>query len=104
MLIVIINLKNLDEKYHRIVISISVYEAEIGGVSLGEIRSIYCRIVTNEGKEILRYDVNEGLTMETALVIVEIYRYRGQWRIAAVGSGFNGGLKALCLSYGVEVV
>lgn len=101
---VIINLKNLDEKYHRIVISISVYEAEIGGVSLGEIRSIYCRIVTNEGKEILRYDVNEGLTMETALVIVEIYRYRGQWRIAAVGSGFNGGLKALCLSYGVEVV
>lgn len=100
---VILNLKNLNKEYQRIVISISVYEAEARGVSLGEIQSIYCRIINSEGQEILRYDVNEGLTMETALVITEIYRYQEQWKIAAVGSGFNGGLRALCKSYGVEV-
>ncbi|MDD4401764.1 MAG: TerD family protein [Desulfitobacteriaceae bacterium] len=100
---VFINLKNLNKKCQRIVISISVYEAEIRGLSLGDIQSIYCRIINNEGQEILRYEVGEGLKSETALVIAEIYRYRELWKIAAVGSGYIGGLRMLCSNYGVEV-
>lgn len=37
---------------------------------------------------------------ERALVICELYRKNGDWRINAVGRGFNGGLKALIESYG----
>ncbi len=40
---------------------------------------------------------------ERAIVIGEIYRKNGDWRLSAVGRGFNGGLQALIESFGGEV-
>ncbi|MFD1908210.1 TerD family protein [Paenibacillus rhizoplanae] len=41
--------------------------------------------------------------METAIVAGEIYRYQNEWKFSAVGSGYAGGLAALCQSYGIQV-
>ena len=40
---------------------------------------------------------------ERALMLIEIYRKDGVWRLAAVGQGFNGGLEALVRHFGGEV-
>ena len=37
---------------------------------------------------------------QTAIVVGELYRYNGEWKFNAIGSGFQGGLKALCDHYG----
>ena len=52
--------------------------------------------------EILRYDLGEDFSIETALVVGEIYRHGGEWKFNAIGSGFNGGLAALCANYGID--
>ena len=43
-----------------------------------------------------------GLTGEKALMLLELYRHSGEWRVAAVNQGFNGGLKALLEYFGGE--
>ncbi|MNI29276.1 General stress protein 16U [compost metagenome] len=55
-------------------------------------------------REILRYDLGEDFSVETAVVICELYRdSQGQdWKFQAVGSGFQGGLQALCSNYGLD--
>ena len=44
-----------------------------------------------------------GLAGEKALMLLELYRHSGEWRVAAVNQGFNGGLKALLEYFGGEV-
>jgi len=53
--------------------------------------------------EILRYDLTEDFSVETALIFCELYRHNGEWKFSAIGSGFEGGLEALCKNYGLQV-
>ncbi|MBL8253559.1 MAG: TerD family protein, partial [Candidatus Competibacter sp.] len=45
----------------------------------------------------------EALGEETALIVAELYRYRGGWKFRAVGHGFAGGLRALAAHFGILV-
>ena len=47
--------------------------------------------------------VGEDFSIETAVVVCEIYRHNGEWKFNALGSGFEGGLEALCKNFGVNV-
>ena len=55
------------------------------------------------GEELLRFDLMEEFSIETALVVCELYRHNGEWKFNAVGAGYSGGLEALCHAYGVNV-
>ena len=57
------------------------------------------RICTEE----LRFDLMEEFSIETAIVVCEIYRRGSEWKFNAVGAGYEGGLAALCRAYGVNV-
>ncbi len=64
----------------------------------------FIRIVDDTtGEELIRYDLTEDFSVETALVVGELYRNAGEWKFSAIGSGFKGGLRALCLNFGVNV-
>ena len=69
-----------------------------------------CRYRTDTGlslihiyTEMIRYDLGEDFSIETAVVVGELYRHNGEWKFNAIGSGFQGGLAALCGHYGIEV-
>lgn len=55
------------------------------------------------GEELLRYDLGEDFSIETAVVFAELYKHGNEWKFNAIGSGYQGGLAALCASYGVDV-
>ena len=64
----------------------------------------YVRVVDEStGMELIRYDLEEDFSIETAIVVAEIYRHNGEWKFNAIGSGFQGGLEALCINFGVNV-
>ena len=54
------------------------------------------------GQELIRYDLEEDFSIETAVVVGELYRHNGEWKFNAVGSGYQGGLEALCAAYGIQ--
>ncbi|MGM9530565.1 TerD family protein, partial [Intestinibacter sp.] len=56
---------------------------------------------TNE--ELLNYELGEDFSIETAVVVCEIYRHNGEWKFNALGSGFEGGLEALCKNFGINI-
>ncbi|MFC7752033.1 TerD family protein [Tsukamurella soli] len=45
----------------------------------------------------------EGLTSETALIVAEVYRWNGMWKIRAVGQGYDTGLAGVVTAFGVDV-
>ena len=55
------------------------------------------------GREIVRYDLSEDASTETAMIFGEVYRHGGEWKFRAVGQGYAGGLGPLASSYGVNV-
>ncbi len=55
------------------------------------------------GSEVIRMPLSaSGLSGEKALMLLELYRHSGDWRVQAVNQGFNGGLKALLEYFGGE--
>ena len=98
-----IDLSLVPQSITKIVFTVTIYEAEERHQNFGQINNSYVRIYnadTNE--EILRYDLGEDFSIETAAVFGELYRHNNEWKFNAIGSGFKGGLAALCANYGVE--
>ncbi|GAB2677345.1 AIM24 family protein [Nocardia goodfellowii] len=44
-----------------------------------------------------------GLSTETAVVCVEIYRRGGAWKVRAVGQGYDNGLAGIATAFGVDI-
>ncbi len=99
-----VNLKQVPDNIERIAVTVTIYDAEKRNQNFGQVSNAYIHIVDQtSGKELLRYDLGEDFSTEASIVVGEIYRYKGEWKFSAVGSGFIGGLKTLCLNYGVNM-
>lgn len=89
---------------HRIAITVTIHDAESRSQNFGQVSNSFVRVVDEQdNREILRFDLGEDFSVETAVVVCELYRHNGDWKFSAVGSGFSGGLAALCRNFGLEV-
>lgn len=52
---------------------------------------------------IASFDPETAGRSEKAIIVAEVYRHNGNWKLRALGQGFNGGLEPLAISYGVDV-
>lgn len=99
-----IDLSKIPNNIAKVAFTVTIHEAEERRQSFGQVSNAFIRIVDEtSGKEILRYDLSEDFSAETAIVVAEIYRYSGEWKFNAVGAGFNGGLAALCQNFGIDI-
>ena len=92
------------EHVHKIAITVTIHDALQRAQNFGQVSNAFVRLANEEtNEEVLRYDLAEEFSIETAIVVCEIYRHGGEWKFSAVGSGFQGGLAALCANYGLQV-
>ncbi len=88
----------------RVAFTVTIYDADKRRQNFGQVSNAYIHIIDEAtGTELIRYDLGEDFSIETAVVVGELYRNNGQWKFNAIGSGFQGGLAALCGHYGIEV-
>ncbi len=88
----------------KIAFSVTIYDAETRRQNFGQVNNAFIRIYNEAtGEEILRYDLGEDFSIETAAVFGEMYKNGNEWKFNAIGSGYQGGLAALCANYGIEV-
>ena len=98
-----VDLSAIPQDIQKIAFTVTIYESEKRHQNFGQVANAYIRIVDSDtNQELIRYDLGEDFSIETAIVVGEIYRYNGEWKFNAVGSGFQGGLAALCANYGIE--
>jgi tellurium resistance protein TerD len=98
--VILVDLRKVPSEVQRIVVTVTIHEAEKRGQNFGQVRNAYIRLVDVQTKEeVLRYDLEEDFSVETALIMAELYRKDGEWRMNAVGAGYQGGLQALLNRY-----
>ena len=101
---ILVDLTKVPSNIEKIAFTVTIYEAEAKRQNFGQVSNSYIRLVDEEtGTEMIHYDLREDFSIETAVVVGELYRYNGEWKFNAIGSGFQGGLAALCGHYGIEV-
>ena len=99
-----VDLSMLPDSVTHIAFTVTIYEAESRRQNFGMVNNAFIRIVNEAtGEELLRYDLGEDFSIETAVVFGELYKNNGEWKFNAIGSGYQGGLAALCANYGVDV-
>ncbi|WP_213140468.1 TerD family protein [Neobacillus citreus] len=99
-----IDLNRVPAHIHRIAFTITIHDAQAKRQNFGQVSDSYVRIFNEENnEELLRFSLGRDFTVETAIVAAEIYRHNGEWKFNAIGSGFQGGLAALCGNFGVTV-
>lgn len=60
-------------------------------------------VITSKGKKKVCFPLKD-LTNEKTVVGIELYLYKNQWKINAVGSGYIDGLRKLCINFGLDVI
>ena len=106
---IFIDFEKIPPSVDKIAITVTIHEAEERHQNFGQVSNAYVRVAKidseedTEGETVIRFDLEEDFSIETALVVCEIYRKNGEWKFNAVAAGYQGGLAALCRSFGVDV-
>lgn len=101
---IIIDFTKVPDSVAKIAVAITIYDYDKRRQNFGMVHNSFVRVVdTATDKEIIRYNLGEDFSAETAIIACEFYKYNGEWKMRARGQGYAGGLKALGQSYGLNV-
>jgi tellurium resistance protein TerD len=101
-----IDFTKVPSNIEKLAFVVTIHEAEARKQNFGMVNNAFIRLLSLEtagaetGKEELRFDLSEDYSTETAILVAEIYRHNGEWKFAAKGDGFAGGLEAFVRKYG----
>ncbi len=99
-----VSLDTVPAEIDKLAVTVTIHDAEARRQSFGQVDNAFIRIVNEENNnEIVRYDLSEDASTETAMIFGEVYRHGGEWKFRAVGQGYTGGLGPLARNFGVNV-
>ena len=107
--VIMIDFSKIPSEIKKIAICVTIHDAEARRQNFGQVSNAYIRIakLSDEfdtvGEPVLKFDLEEEFSNETALVVAEIYFKNGEWKFNAVAAGYQGGLEAICRSFGAMV-
>ena len=99
-----VDLSRVPADIDKIAFSVTIHEGQTRNQNFGQVANAYIRIVNEvSGSEVVRYDLAEDASVETAMIFGELYRNNGEWKFRAVGQGYSGGLKAMANQFGISI-
>ncbi|MCS3467320.1 tellurium resistance protein TerD [Pseudomonas sp. JUb42] len=98
-----VDLSRVPADIDKVVFTVTIHEADARKQNFGQVGGAFIRIVNEvTGAEVVRYDLAEDASTETAMIFAELYRNNGEWKFRAIGQGYAGGLKAVANSFGMN--
>jgi tellurium resistance protein TerD len=98
-----VDLSRVPADVDKIVFTVTIHDADVRKQNFGQVGGSFIRIANEvTGADVVRYDLAEDASTETAMIFAELYRNNGEWKFRAVGQGYAGGLKAVANSYGMN--
>jgi len=95
-----IDLTKIDPAVKEITVVVTIHEADARRQNFGQVRNSFIRIFNTEtNEEILKYELDEDFSIETAVEFGRIYNRNGEWKFEAVGSGQREGLEKFVSMY-----
>lgn len=84
----------------EIVVVVTIHKADERKQNFGQVHNSFIRIFnTDTQEEILKYELEEDFSVETAVEFGRIYKKNGQWKFEAIGVGQKGGLQEYLNKY-----
>lgn len=90
---VIIDLSKLAADINEICFVVTIHHAETRRQNFGQIRNSFIRIIDQANSELVKYELDEDFSIETAVEFGRIYKKNNEWKFEAVGIGMKGGLQ-----------
>lgn len=95
-----IDFSKIEPETDSIVFVVTIHDAEANNQNFGQISGSYIRIMDGDtSEEILKYDLNEDFSIETAIVFGKLYLKDAEWKFEAVGTGRKEGLQSYVIEY-----
>ncbi|MEK7433196.1 MAG: TerD family protein [Cyanobacteriota bacterium] len=95
-----IDLSKVEASVKKMVFVVTIHDAEARKQNFGQVQNSYVRLLNQDNDQVIaKYDLGEDYSTETAMVMCELYNHNGEWKMTAVGSGYQGGLNALVTQY-----
>jgi tellurium resistance protein TerD len=95
-----VDLSKIDANASEICIVVTIHDAEIRKQNFGQVRNSFIRIFdANTNADILKYELEEDFSVETAVEFGRIYKRNNEWKFEAVGMGMKGGLQDFLNKY-----
>ncbi|MCX6317516.1 MAG: TerD family protein [Bacteroidetes bacterium] len=95
---IIVDLSKVEDAAQEICIVVTIHDAESRKQNFGQVRNSFVRIFDGN-TEILKYELEEDFSIETAVEFGRIYRKNNEWKFEAVGMGMKGGLEDFLNKY-----
>ncbi|WP_264522884.1 MULTISPECIES: TerD family protein [unclassified Flavobacterium] len=89
-----IDLTKINSAVKEICVVVTIHDAENRRQNFGQVRNSFIRIVDeSNNSEVVKYELEEDFSIETAVEFGRIYNKDGQWKFEAIGVGMKGGLE-----------
>jgi tellurium resistance protein TerD len=89
-----VDLSKISPQASEICIVVTIHEADNRRQNFGQVRNSFIRIFdTTSNTELLKYELEEDFSIETAVEFGRIYKRNNEWKFEAVGAGMKGGLQ-----------
>lgn len=97
---IMIDLSKANSQVMEMVVVVTIHKAAERRQNFGQVHNSFIRIVNaSSNEEILRYELEEDFSIETAVEFGRIYKRNGQWKFEAIGMGQKGGLDVYLEKY-----
>lgn len=101
---ILVDITKIPNNINKVAFTVTIHDAMNRRQNFGQVNNSYIRVVNKDNnEELIKYELGEDFSIETAVVVAEIYRHNGEWKFNALGSGFEGGLEALCRNFGINL-
>lgn len=96
---IIVDLARISPDVAEITFVVTIHQAGERRQNFGQIRNSFIRIVDTNNTELVKYELDEDFSIETAVEFGRLYKRNNEWKFEAVGSGLKGGLQDFLTKY-----
>lgn len=100
--VILVDLAKIPPQISRLVFVVTIYQAVKRKQDFGQVENAFVRLVNQaNNQELARYDLSgNDYAQMTAMTLAEVYRHQDEWKMAAVGNGFQvEGLQDIVAKY-----
>jgi tellurium resistance protein TerD len=88
-----IDLSKVAPEVNEISFVVTIHHADTRRQNFGQIRNSFIRILDQSDVELVKYELDEDFSIETAVEFGRLYKRNNEWKFEAVGIGMKGGLQ-----------
>ncbi|MEG5163147.1 TerD family protein [Microcoleus sp. AT3-A2] len=93
-------LEKINPEIEEITFAVTIHESDKIKANFSNIKNAFIKITNlDTGSELVRYELKENFSLETAVEFGRLYKKNGEWRFQAVGEGYQAGLQSLVDKY-----